>query len=441
MKEYYFLTGKDQNGPFSIEELKTKNLTSETLIWSDDMDNWKKLKDIPELLNLKKVPPPPPVDMNKKNVFSKWILKYKITIISVFCLILLASAFFVFNKNNKKVNKKEKHTSLNDLEDYDLNGKVKSLKISSYAANGNFNECQKNDMIYSDLLIFNKQGNIVEKYEYNRDGSLFDKYIYKYNTQGKKTEENRYDSNDILFNTIKYKYDINNNLIEEVENEHLKNKNSVDITLRDFRHNSKNYIINYSSFYSKDTYKYDNKNNRIEERSYTSDTATITLITYKYDENGNEIEYNYNSSLGSNKVTFKYDDNGNKIEASFNNDVIRDGKYKYTYKYDDNGNEIEECEFKLNGSFSSKRTFEYDDNGNKIEEIKYNADGSISTKEISKYDNENNLTEETVYNSDNSVNEKNTFKIEYDKNNNYTKKISFENGKPIDYYEREIEYY
>lgn len=63
MKEYFFLKGKDQNGPFTVEQLFDKKLTSETLIWTEGMENWQKLKDIPELAETiapKSVPPPPP---------------------------------------------------------------------------------------------------------------------------------------------------------------------------------------------------------------------------------------------------------------------------------------------------------------------------------------------------------------------------------------------
>jgi hypothetical protein len=69
MKEYFFLRGKVQNGPFTIEQLAGKGLTNETLIWTDGMENWVKLKDIPELaqtLKPKSVPPQPPSDMEQK---------------------------------------------------------------------------------------------------------------------------------------------------------------------------------------------------------------------------------------------------------------------------------------------------------------------------------------------------------------------------------------
>lgn len=68
MKEYFYLKGKDQNGPFTVEQLADKGLTNETLIWTEGMENWQKLKDIPELvqtLKPKSVPPPPPVEEQK----------------------------------------------------------------------------------------------------------------------------------------------------------------------------------------------------------------------------------------------------------------------------------------------------------------------------------------------------------------------------------------
>lgn len=65
MKEYFFLKGKTQNGPFTIEQLSNKEITSETFVWTEGMENWEKLKDIPELAQVFKrrnVPPPPPID-------------------------------------------------------------------------------------------------------------------------------------------------------------------------------------------------------------------------------------------------------------------------------------------------------------------------------------------------------------------------------------------
>ncbi len=68
MKEYFYLKGKDQDGPFTVEQLADKRLTNETLIWTEGMENWQKLKEIPELvqtLKPKSVPPPSPVEAEK----------------------------------------------------------------------------------------------------------------------------------------------------------------------------------------------------------------------------------------------------------------------------------------------------------------------------------------------------------------------------------------
>lgn len=70
MKEYFFLKEKEQNGPFTIEQLSEKKLTNETLIWTEGMDNWGKLKDIPELvqtLKPKSGPPPLPIEDSEQN--------------------------------------------------------------------------------------------------------------------------------------------------------------------------------------------------------------------------------------------------------------------------------------------------------------------------------------------------------------------------------------
>jgi len=66
MKEFYYLSDEDQLGPFTLDELKTKNLTANTFIWTEGMPEWKLLKDIPELKSLLKpiTPPPPPPKVN-----------------------------------------------------------------------------------------------------------------------------------------------------------------------------------------------------------------------------------------------------------------------------------------------------------------------------------------------------------------------------------------
>ena len=70
--KYYYLADKNnRDKPFTLEQLKDKDLTNESLIWTEGMDDWKMLKDIPELSNLvvkpkpTSVPPPIPPQYQK----------------------------------------------------------------------------------------------------------------------------------------------------------------------------------------------------------------------------------------------------------------------------------------------------------------------------------------------------------------------------------------
>lgn len=59
MKEYYTHNGKDNRGPFNIEELKDQKITKDTPVWSNDMQNWKKAGEVDELKSILSNNPPP----------------------------------------------------------------------------------------------------------------------------------------------------------------------------------------------------------------------------------------------------------------------------------------------------------------------------------------------------------------------------------------------
>lgn len=60
MKKFYLHSGTDQQGPFDIEELKSKNITKETSIWHEGLSEWTTAKEIDELKDLFKTATPPP---------------------------------------------------------------------------------------------------------------------------------------------------------------------------------------------------------------------------------------------------------------------------------------------------------------------------------------------------------------------------------------------
>lgn len=123
MKEYYFIIGKEQKGPFSLEELKVNNLTNETLVWTEEMDGWEKLKNLPDLrdiLKVKNVPPPLPSEFNETieenasqlsslnpMIPSKKILTRLIIWVSfhLFALLMSYSRIDIFNDRSPKSDK------------------------------------------------------------------------------------------------------------------------------------------------------------------------------------------------------------------------------------------------------------------------------------------------------------------------------------------------
>ena len=181
--------------------------------------------------------------------------------------------------------------------------------------------------------------------------------------------------------------------------------------------------------------------NKKTENSLTKDNlkGSVSFVeqrTYKAEYKFGEIQ---NGSLYY-KYTFKYDEKGNEIER---NSYISDGSlyYKYTYKYDEKGNEIEENIYSSDGSLSIKYISKYDEKGNKIEYNSYNSDGSLLSKYTYKYDEKGNEIEYNSYNSDGSIDEEETYKYELDKLDNWIKKVSFKNDKPLEVIEWLIEYY
>ena len=59
MNVYFFHDGNEQQGPFSVEELKEKSIKRETRVWMKDLKDWTKAGDLPELSQLFENTPPP----------------------------------------------------------------------------------------------------------------------------------------------------------------------------------------------------------------------------------------------------------------------------------------------------------------------------------------------------------------------------------------------
>lgn len=92
MKIWYILIGRNQEGPYSYNDLKRdRRLTPDTLVWKEGFTEWKPIREIPELKNLfldneeededqkiqqKPIPPQDEIvlELNQQPPFLYWIL-------------------------------------------------------------------------------------------------------------------------------------------------------------------------------------------------------------------------------------------------------------------------------------------------------------------------------------------------------------------------------
>lgn len=70
MKEYYYVEGSDKKGPLSLEQLKSANISPETLVWTTGMSEWQRADSIDDLYEiLQKMPPKQIPSDNRLNDF------------------------------------------------------------------------------------------------------------------------------------------------------------------------------------------------------------------------------------------------------------------------------------------------------------------------------------------------------------------------------------
>ena len=64
MKKYFYSDGTNNFGPFTLEELREKNITRETKVWFQELGEWKRAGSVSELNELFKLAPPPITNTN-----------------------------------------------------------------------------------------------------------------------------------------------------------------------------------------------------------------------------------------------------------------------------------------------------------------------------------------------------------------------------------------
>ena len=66
MKKYFYSDGKEKHGPLSLDELKQEDISKETLIWFEGLDDWKPAGDLDDMKPILEHQPPP-IFTNEQN--------------------------------------------------------------------------------------------------------------------------------------------------------------------------------------------------------------------------------------------------------------------------------------------------------------------------------------------------------------------------------------
>ena len=67
MKNYFIQIDNSQQGPFNFEDLKSKQISKDTFVWLEGIEDWKKAGEIEELKQLFISSTPPPFKQTVKN--------------------------------------------------------------------------------------------------------------------------------------------------------------------------------------------------------------------------------------------------------------------------------------------------------------------------------------------------------------------------------------
>ncbi|MFI5158362.1 MAG: hypothetical protein ACHQF4_05825 [Sphingobacteriales bacterium] len=219
-------------------------------------------------------------------------------------IVILITLFIATVAVSQSARERKQNTS----SQLNLKGRVKKIVETEYNATVQYGTGDK--LGYS-IYVFNRQGNQIERGNYNPDGSMKTlKSIFKYNSQGQRIEtitvdqkgDSTTDKNAIGPIAV-YTYDKNGNCTQWVS--HMPNGEFANKVIN--KYDAFGNIIEYE-FYTRNPdrwatkaiSKYDAHHHEIVHKAYIEDGSLLSTYTHKYDSKGNEIEqlgYNTNGGL------------------------------------------------------------------------------------------------------------------------------------------------
>jgi hypothetical protein len=288
-------------------------------------------------------------------------MKKLVMIISIAAL--TAGSAFAQNNNPKT-----------DWEEFGLKGKVKSVATKHYEAIDKFGSISKGKegvLAGDTLLQFNNNGNLVKRcFYYAHDGG----YLNDCETLTSDNDNNKITSGSFTYGYYVTKYDNKRNLIE-TNHYRLEDGNLAYKEMHKYNENGNlietNYYSSEGKLESQRIYKYDTKQNLIEEVG-DNNNGIQHKLKYKYDDRGRQIEqYGYN----------KFETLVYKLIYEYNNrdEIVKDFKYYYDDKENEYHSEWDYVTY-WHSDFIHKSFYEYtkyDNKGNWVERITYEGEAKI----------------------------------------------------------------
>ncbi|MGA9637038.1 DUF4339 domain-containing protein [Flavobacterium sp.] len=185
MNTYYIHNGIESSGPFTIEELKQKQISASTPVWCQGMADWQTVAEVEELKNLIAVVPPPIKQSDSPSLFiqnikieepatnepfeekplkSKRIFGLKKSVfflISILVVLIIASLFLGFYQKNRraKLELRNEQTEKNNIQ-YRLQQKEIDEKKIQLAVQ---------EKIEADRILNNKKETLKDKLFANQE--------------------------------------------------------------------------------------------------------------------------------------------------------------------------------------------------------------------------------------------------------------------------------
>lgn len=307
---------------------------------------------------------------------------------------------------------------------YGLRGPVKKVQIET-ATLEEQDEQIVEKLLFSQTIIFNESGQVLEQLNRNPDGSEW-RTVNDHSDSGNLLTTKSFDRTGALNSEVRYIYDANDRLTAE---QHVDPDGrvttpttyayddaggKVKIDELDFPGNADMMIaIEGLTMVSaaearRVESRYNERDEAVEVRVFNNDGALVSRVEITRDARGNPLEETQyigdafafqacaSDSCSTEEMTELTEEQKAEVARVF---APGSAMSKHTHRYDTEGRLIE-SKLTMMGMEVTRQTLAYDEVGNRSEEVSYNAEGGVARAIFTReYDEHGNWTMELVSNA------------------------------------------